>query len=258
MFEPGAAFAELLDRADPLRRFRDQFAMPVPHRAAESIYLDGDSLGLQPRAARDMVIAELDRWADNGARGHFETDRPWVPYHQLLAEPMGRLTGALPTEVVTMNGLTVNLHLMMVSFYRPTRERNKILMEDSAFPSDLYAVQTQIRFHGFDPDDALLVATPREGEHTLRTEDIEALIEREGRSIALVLFAGVNYRTGQVFDMPRIAAAARRQGCTVGFDLAHAAGNVELRLHDWDVDFAVWCTYKYLNCGPGSVAGCLG
>lgn len=250
------AFARELDAGDPLARWREQFHIPTDAQGEPVVYLCGNSLGLQPRTVRGAVEQELEDWATLGVDAHFDGRTPWYSYHEVFRESGARLVGALPGEVVMMNGLTVNLHLMMVSFYRPTRERNKILIEDSAFPSDLYAVQTQIRYHGFDPDHALLVATPREGEHTLRTEDIEALIEREGRSIALVLFAGVNYRTGQVFDMPCIAAAARRQGCAIGFDLAHAAGNVELRLHDWNVDFAVWCTYKYLNCGPGSVAGC--
>ena len=254
-FEPGIGFAESLDRADPLRRFRDQFAMPVPKRAAESTYLDGDSLGLQPRAARDMVLAELDRWADNGGRGHFETDRPWVPYHQLLAEPMGRLTGALPTEVVTMNGLTVNLHLLMVSFYRPTASRYKILIEDHAFPSDHYAVDSQIRARGFDPVRALVTVEPRPGEEALRTEDLIDAIDRHGSELALVLLPGIQYYTGQVLPMVELAAAARGVGALIGLDLAHAVGNIELSLHEWDIDFAVWCTYKYLNAGPGATGG---
>jgi len=255
-FRTDEDFARELDAADPLAGFRAHFHIPTNEAAEPLIYFCGHSLGLQPKAVRAAVDQELNDWARMGVHGHFKDQSPWYSYHELLREPMARLVGAQPHEVVVMNGLTVNLHLMMVSFYRPTADRFKILMEDSAFPSDTYAVRTQIRHHGFDPDQALLIARPRDGEHTLRTEDLEALIRQEGPRIALVLFGGVNYFTGQLFDMPRITAAAHAAGCTAGFDLAHAAGNVELRLHDWDVDFAVWCTYKYLNSGPGAVAGC--
>lgn len=255
-FQTSADSARGLDASDPLRAFRDRFFIPPGHDGSPQIYLCGNSLGLQPKATRDAVLAELDDWARLGVEGHFHGRHPWYPYHEFVRETGARLVGALPHEVVFMNSLTVNLHLMMVTFYRPTRERYRILIEDAAFPSDTYAVRTQIRCHGFDPADALVVARPRAGESALRTEDVEALLEREGARIALVMLSGVNYFTGQVFDMQRIAAAARRQGCRVGFDLAHAAGNVELRLHDWNVDFAAWCTYKYLNSGPGAVAGC--
>lgn len=255
-FEPDEDFARRLDAADPLARWRERFCIPTLPDGSQVIYFCGNSLGLQPKTVRAAVEQELDDWAELAVDAHFKGRTPWYSYHEVFRESGARLVGAVPGEVVMMNGLTVNLHLMMATFYRPTAERYRILMEDCAFPSDTYAIRTQIRHHRLDPDDALLIARPREGEHALRTEDIEALLEREGSRIALVLFGGVNYYTGQVFDMPRIAAAAHRQGCTVGFDLAHAAGNVELHLHDWNVDFAVWCTYKYLNCGPGSVAGC--
>ncbi len=229
--------------------------MPVPRNRAETTYLDGDSLGLQPRKARDRVIAELDKWAGEGALAHFETDQPWVPYHQYLAEPMGRITGALPSEVLTMNGLTVNLHLMMVSFYRPTAARYKILIEDHAFPSDHYAVESQIRSHGLDPTDALVTVAPRPGEETLRTDDLLHAIERLGPELALVLLPGIQYYTGQVLPMPEVIDAARSVGAATGLDLAHAVGNIELSLHDWGPDFAVWSTYKYLNAGPGATGG---
>lgn len=255
MFRPDEAFARELDAADPLAGFRDRFHLPRRSTGEPVIYFCGNSLGLQPRAARDMVQQELDDWAALAVDAHFHARNPWYPYHELLREPGARLVGARPHEVVFMNGLTVNLHLLMVSLYRPTPERHRILIEDAAFPSDTYAVRTQLRYHGFDPERGLVVVRPRPGEYAIRTEDIESTLAREGRSIALVLMSGVNYFTGQVFDMPRITAAAHAHGCTVGFDLAHAAGNIELTLHEWDVDFAAWCTYKYLNSGPGAVAG---
>ncbi len=255
-FQPDEAFARKLDAEDPLASYRDRFHIPTRADGEPVVYFCGNSLGLQPKSVRADVEQELDDWARLGGDAHFEARTPWYRYQEVFRESAARLVGAGAGEVVMMNGLTVNLHLMMVSFYRPTPERYKILMEDCAFPSDIYAVKTQIRHRGFDPADALIVAQPRQGEHTLRTEDVEALIEREGSKIALVLMGGVNYYTGQFFDMARITAAAKRRGCVVGWDLAHAVGNVELRLHDWEVDFAAWCTYKYLNGGPGSVAGC--
>ncbi|GMU82560.1 MAG: kynureninase [Planctomycetota bacterium] len=253
-FEASEAWAVARDRAFPSQR--ELFHVPRRENGEEFIYFCGNSLGLQPKAAGEYVREELEDWARLGVEGHFHARRPWYPYHERLREAGARLVGALPHEVVYMNGLTVNLHLMMVSLYRPTRERFKIVIEDCAFPSDMYAVRSQLRWHGFDPDDGLIVLRPREGEQTLRTEDIEQVLAREGRSIALVLLAGVNYFTGQVFDIPRITAAGQARGCVVGWDLAHAAGNIELRLHEWNVDFAAWCNYKYLNSGPGAVAGC--
>jgi kynureninase len=255
-FQAGEDFAIALDARDPLAHFRERFCLPKTKGGDDCIYLCGHSLGLQPKTASVYLDQGMRDWAQLGVEGHFHGKNPWMPYHRLLTQQTAALVGALPTEVVVMNSLTVNLHLMMASFYRPTTERHKILVERGAFPSDQYAVKSQILFHGFDPATALLELTPRDGESCMRDEDIESLIEREGASIALILLGGVNYVTGQVFDMPGITRAGRRKGCVVGFDLAHAAGNILLRLHDWGPDFAVWCSYKYLNGGPGCVAGC--
>jgi kynureninase len=254
-FENSLPFAQAMDAADPLAQFRQRFHIPQTRSGEECIYLCGHSLGLQPKTARSYLEEELQDWAELGVEGHFQAKHPWMPYHRLLTEQTAALVGASPKEVVVMNSLTVNLHLMMASFYRPTRERHKILIERGAFPSDQYAVKSQIRFHGFS-EDSLIELTPREGEFCMRDEDVESLIEREGGSIALILLGGVNYVTGQLFDMGAITKAGHRKGCVVGFDLAHAAGNVPLRLQDWGPDFAVWCSYKYLNGGPGCVAGC--
>ncbi len=245
-----------LDRADPLAAYRQRFHLPPAPGGAPAIYFCGHSLGLQPVGARTAVLEELDDWATLGVRAHFEGRHRWYAYHERFRDCGARLVGAIPGEVVMMNSLTVNLHLMLATFYRPTRDRYLILVENGAFPSDAYAVQSQVVHHGYDPRDAVRVAGPRPGDHLLRTEDIEAVLDADGPRVALVLLPGVHYLTGQRFDLGRIAAAARRHGCAVGFDLAHAAGNVVLRLHDWDVDFAVWCSYKYLNAGPGAVAGC--
>ncbi len=255
-FQTTEAAARQLDERDPLASFRKEFYLPVREDGSECIYLCGNSLGLQPRRAKEFVDREMEDWARFGVEGHFQARSPWMPYHELLTQQTATIVGAQPSEVVVMNTLTVNLHLMMVSFYRPTPGRHKILMEAHAFPSDIYAAQSQIRFHGYDPATALLEIKPREGESFIRTSDIEELLEREGDSIALVLIGGVNYYSGQVFEMARITAAARAHGCLVGFDLAHGVGNIVLELHDWDVDFAVWCSYKYLNGGPGCSAGC--
>lgn len=255
-YQPDEAYARKRDADDPLASYRDRFLIPARPDGSPVIYLCGNSLGLQPKTVRAAVEQELADWATLAVDAHFKGANPWYSYHEMFRESGARLVGGVPGEVVMMNGLTVNLHLMMATFYRPTRERFKILMEDCAFPSDTYAVRTQIRHHGFDPDDALLIAKPRDGEHTLRTEDVEALLAREGSSISLVLFSGVNYFTGQLFDIARITAAAHTAGCVTGWDLAHTAGNAELMLHDWNVDFACWCSYKYLNSGPGGVAGC--
>ena len=245
-----------MDARDPLAHFRSRFLIPKTKAGDDCIYLCGHSLGLQPKTASSYLQQELRDWAKLGVEGHFHAQNPWMPYHRLLTQQTAALVGAKPEEVVVMNSLTVNLHLMMVSFYRPTAERHKILVERGAFPSDQYAVKSQIHFHGFDPASSLLELTPREGESCMRHQDIDSLIEREGNSIALILLGGVNYVTGQAFDMPGITKAGRRKGCVVGFDLAHAIGNIPLRLHDWGSDFAVWCNYKYLNGGPGCVGGC--
>jgi kynureninase len=255
-FQTGADSAAAMDARDPLAHFRDRFLIPKTKSGDDCIYLCGHSLGLQPKTARSYLEQELRDWAQFGVEGHFHARNPWVPYHRLLTQQTATLVGAHPGEVVVMNSLTVNLHLMMTSFYRPTSDRHKILVERGAFPSDQYAVKSQIRFHGFDPASSLLELTPREGESCMRDEDIEALIDREGDSIALILIGGINYVTGQAFDMAGITKAGQRKGCVVGFDLAHAAGNILLHLHDWGPDFAVWCNYKYLNGGPGCVGGC--
>lgn len=255
-FEATREFAANLDRQDPLAAMREQFEYPRGQDGSPCIYFCGNSLGLQPKRARAMLQEELDAWRDHAVEGHFRGKRPWMPYHELLTGLTADLVGALPIEVVNMNTLTVNLHLMMVSFYRPSEERYKLLIEKPAFPSDRYAAESQARFHGLDPADALVEIAPRPGESVIRQEDIEAVLAREGPRIALVLLPGVQYYSGQVFDMAAITRLARAQGCRVGFDLAHAVGNLPLALHDWGPDFAVWCNYKYLNAGPGAVAGC--
>ena len=250
------SFAEQQDARDPLAASRAEFFIPPRPDGGDSIYLCGHSLGLQPRGVARLLNEELEHWARLGVEGHFASSRPWLPYHEQLTASLARLTGAMPLEVVAMNTLTVNLHLMLASFYRPRPGREAILIEKRAFSSDQYAVASQIRHHGFDPKTALIELGPRPGEDALRTEDICSLIEREGARIATVMLPGVQYLTGQRFDLEAITRCARRQGCAVGFDLAHAIGNVPLRLHDWDVDFAVWCSYKYLNAGPGALGGC--
>lgn len=247
------AEALALDRADPLSAYRARFELPHAADGTLAIYVCGHSMGALPRAAREAVEAELDAWSRLGVEGHFRPDAPWFTYSDLFAEPTARLVGARPTEVVTMNTLSINLHTLFASLYRPTRDRYKVLIEDGAFPSDRYAVVAQLRWRGIDPADALVVARPREGEDTLRTEDLEALIARHAPSIALTWLPGVQYLTGQLLEMERITAAAHAAGALAGWDLAHAAGNVPLRLHDWGVDLAVWCSYKYLNGGPGSI-----
>ncbi len=256
IFGADEAFAKRLDEQDPLRNFRNRFFIPRRPDGEPVLYFNGNSLGLMPKEAQGSVEEDLGDWARLAVDAHFAAKTPWFSYHEVFREPGARLVGAKPGEVVMMNGLTVNLHLLMVSFYRPTPRRWRILVEDRTFPSDLYAVQSQLRLHGRDPDGGLVVARPRAGEATLRTEDLVGLLEERGEEIALVLMSGVQYFTGQLFDIPRITEAARAQGCAVGWDLAHAVGNVPLRLHDWDVDFAAWCSYKYLNGGPGAVAGC--
>lgn len=255
-FDIAESFGLDLDERDPLRRFRSEFHIPTDDAGRELIYFVGHSLGLQPRSTRSAVEEELTRWAEMGVAGHFRGPLPWTRYHEVLGPLMSPIVGASPAEIVVMNALTVNLHHMMISFYRPSPGRFKILMEDHAFPSDRYAVVSQCLLHGYDPDEAIVTMNPRSGEHTPRTEDVLESIRTNGREIALILLGGVNYYTGQLFDLQAVTREGRRAGCVVGFDLAHAAGNVELRLHDWGVDFAVWCCYKYLNGGPGSLAGC--
>jgi kynureninase len=249
----GRATAQALDAADPLRGWRKQFALPRAADGQELVYLCGHSLGLQPLLAADRVEEVMRDWRELGVEGHFAAQHPWVSFHERLALPLADLVGAEEREVVAMNSLTVNLHLLLLSFYRPSGSRTRLLIEQSAFPSDRYAAESQVRLHGLDPARDLVELAPRAGEACLRTEDIIAFLEREGAGIATVLLPGVQYVTGQWLDLRAIATAARRAGCTVGFDLAHAVGNVELELHDSDADFAVWCTYKYLNGGPGAI-----
>jgi len=255
-YQTGQEFAAAMDSSDPLADFRHRFHIPKTESGEDCIYVCGHSLGLQPKTAKVYLEQELADWARLGVEGHFHGKNPWMPYHRLLTEQTAELVGAQPAEVVVMNSLTVNLHLMMASFYRPTPQRHKILIESGAFPSDQYAVKSQIHFHNFDPATSLIELSPREGEPCLRDEDIDEFIEREGDSIALILLAGVNYATGQVFDLERVTKEGHKKGCVVAFDLAHAAGNIPLRLHECGPDFAAWCSYKYLNGGPGCVAGC--
>jgi kynureninase len=248
--------AERRDRRDSLSELRDEFVFPEGPDGDRAIYFCGNSLGLQPRRAREIVDREMDEWAEMAVDGHFDGEQAWSSYHDNLAGPMSRIVGASPDEVVVMNTLTANLHFMLVSFYRPDDDRYKIIMEGGAFPSDEYAFKSQADFHGYDPDDAVVHVEPREGEATIRTEDILQTIEEHGDETALVCLSGLQYYTGQIFDMETITEKAHEVGAKVGWDLAHAVGNAELELHEWGPDFAVWCTYKYLNGGPGSVAGC--
>ena len=255
-FENGESFAQKMDALDALAHFRDKFFIPKQSGGEDILYFTGNSLGLQPKTTRDYIEQELKDWEIFGVEGHLKAKNPWLPYHEFLTEQMARVVGAKPIETVVMNSLTVNLHLLLVSFYRPTRARYKIVVEAGAFPSDQYAVKSQIKFHGFAPEDSLIEIKPRENETILRTEDIERTIVENADSIALILLGGVNYYTGQAFDFQKITEAGHRVGATVGFDLAHAVGNLELHLHEWNVDFAAWCSYKYLNAGPGAVGGC--
>jgi len=243
------------DAADPLRRLRDEFLIPR-HGGEEQAYFCGNSLGLQPKGARAMVEEVLDKWATQAVEGHFLDPAPWMPYHELVREPLAAVVGAEPAEVVAMNSLTANLHLMLVSFYRPTRERPAILMEAGAFPSDRYALESQVRFHGFDPATDLIEVEPDSDDGTISMQAIERAIATHGPRIATIVWPGVQYRTGQAFDLREIARLGHAAGAIVGFDLAHGVGNLPLQLHDSDADFAVWCHYKYMNSGPGAVAGC--
>ena len=284
-FESTRSFAENMDEQDSLAGFRDKFFIPKQKNGDETLYFTGNSLGLQPKSTRKYIEQELKDWETFGVEGHFHAKNPWMPYHEFLTNSMAKIVGAKPIETVVMNSLTVNLHLLMVSFYRPTSERYKIIIEGDAFPSDQYAVKSQIDFHqnrseppvlaggsrdnnpklpndkppthadGSDLSDWLIELVPREGDTTLRTEDILKTIEENGDSVALIMLGGVNYYTGQAFDMRAITEAGHKAGAVVGFDLAHAAGNLELKLHDWNADFACWCSYKYLNSGPGGIAG---
>jgi kynureninase len=254
IYENNLEWAQKMDAQDPLKVFQNEFHLPQ-HNGQRAIYFCGNSLGLQPKNTEGAIQKELDYWKNKGVEGWFTGDAPWLSYHQALSELAAPIVGAKPEEVILMNTLTVNLHLLMVSFYRPTKERYKIIIEGGAFPSDQYAFETQVRHHGFDPSVSIIEIVPREGEFTLRTEDIVQTIENEGNTVALILLSGVNYYTGQFYNIKKITEAAHRIGAYAGFDLAHAVGNVPLSLHDWQVDFAVWCTYKYLNSGPGGIGG---
>lgn len=249
-------FAKEQDQNDPLRRFRSQFHIPKDKNGEEQVYLCGNSLGLQPKLTQEYILQELEDWSNLGVEGHTEAKNPWMPYHEFLTEKMAKIVGAKPSEVVMMNTLSVNLHLMMVSFYQPTSERFKIIIESDAFPSDKYAIESQLKFHGHDPKDALILWEPREGEELCHFEDLEKIMETEGDQVALLLIGSTNYYTGQSFPLKKITELGHRHGAKVGFDLAHGAGNIQPNLHETGPDFAVWCSYKYLNSGPGSVGGC--
>jgi len=252
--ENSLEFARSADQSDVLKAYRKKFLFPK-HNNQEVVYFTGNSLGLQPTTTESYIKQELEDWSTFGVEGHVHAKNPWLSYHELLTDKMAKIVGALPKETVMMNQLTVNLHLLMVSFFRPTKTRYKILCEAKAFPSDQYALQSQLKFHGLNPKDALIEVTPRENEFHIREEDILSAIEKNKDALALVMIGGVNYFSGQVFDIKKITAAAHAAGAIAGFDLAHGAGNIKLELHDWQVDFAAWCSYKYLNSGPGSVAG---
>ncbi len=248
--------AKDFDQNDTIKKYRKKFHHPIQKNGKRFLYFCGNSLGLQPKNVKKYISQELKDWKYLGVEGHFHAKRPWMPYHEFITDSLAKLIGAKPIETVAMNGLTVNLHLMMTTFYRPTKDRYKILMEADAFPSDHYAVDSQVQLHGYHPDDAVIELVPNQGAVAIQTQQIIDILDKHGDEIALVMIGGVNYYTGQVFDMKTITKLAQAKGCKVGFDLAHAVGNIDLQLHDWNVDFAVWCTYKYLNSGPGGVAGC--
>lgn len=254
-FQNTREFAQQLDTQDELFKYRDEFIFPSIN-GKNVIYFTGNSLGLQPKRTQAYVDEVMNDWAKLAVEGHFYADKPWWDYHERFAIPLSGIVGAIPSEITVMNTLTVNLHLMMVSFYRPTPKKYKIICEEKAFPSDQYMFQSQVKFHGYDPKEAIVEIKRREGEHNIRHEDIIAKIEEVGEELALILIGGVNYYTGQVFDIKTITEAGHKTGAYVGWDLAHAAGNIELELHDWDVDFACWCSYKYMNSGPGNASGC--
>ena len=254
-FQANLDFAKNLDKNDKIAHLRDEFHIPKDKDGNDWIYMCGNSLGLQPKSTKEYINQELKDWANFGVEGHFEAKNPWMPYHEFLTEAMAKIVGAKPIEVVTMNTLTTNLHLLMVSFYQPTKTKYKIVIESDAFPSDRYAVESQLRFHGFDPKEGVIEWTPRQGEELLRMEDLEEILNTQGDDIALLLIGGVNYYTGQYLDIKKIAELGHAKNCMVGIDLAHGAGNISPELHESGVDFAAWCTYKYLNSGPGSLGG---
>lgn len=253
-FENSLAFAQKLDSSDSLQSFREKYFIPQVN-GKEALYFTGNSLGLQPKSVLSALQTELEDWKNLGVEGHFHGKNPWFHYHKFLTNGAALVVGAKPIEVVVMNQLTSNLHFLFVSFYRPNQQRFKIIMEAGAFPSDMYLVESQVKFHGFNPSEAIVEVKPREGEHTLRHQDILDTIEAHKDELALVFFSGVQYYSGQVFNIKEITEKGHACGAVVGFDLAHAAGNIELKLNEWNVDFAAWCSYKYLNSGPGGVAG---
>lgn len=255
-YQLGLDYAKQQDQNDQLSKYRQHFHIPRDTNGNDLIYMTGNSLGLQPKSTKSYINQELEDWANLGVEGHLEAKNPWLPYHEFLTESMANVVGAKPIEVVVMNTLTANLHFMMVSFYKPTKTRYKILIEADAFPSDKYAVESQLRHHGYDDKEGVILWKAREGEELVRYEDLERILEQHGHEIALIMIGGVNYYTGQFFDLKRITTLGHKHGCMVGFDCAHGAGNVSLNLHDSNADFAIWCTYKYLNSGPGSLAGC--
>ena len=254
-FKPGIEYAKEQDLLDPLAHYRTKFHIPKNSDGEEWLYFTGNSLGLQPKDTKKYIQQELDDWAKLGVEGHFEAKNPWMPYHEFLTETMSEIVGAKPIEVVIMNTLTTNLHLLMVSFYQPSKLKHKILIESDAFPSDRYAVETQLRFHGFDPSESLIEWSPRKGETLLNIEDLESILQSHGDEIALLLIGGVNYYTGQYLDLKKISELGHEKGCKVGIDLAHGVGNIQPNLHESGADFAAWCTYKYMNSGPGSLGG---
>ena len=255
-YKTGLEFAQYQDANDPLSKYRNQFHIPKNSAGKELIYMTGNSLGLQPKTTKDYINQELDDWANLGVEGHTDAKNPWLKYNEYLTDSMANIVGAKPIEVVVMNTLTANLHFMMVSFYKPTKTRYKILIEADAFPSDKYAVESQLRHHGYNDKEGLVLWKAPKGEELTNYNDLERIFKSQGNEIALVMIGGVNYYTGQYFDLKRITELGHKYGCMIGFDCAHGAGNVELNLHDSGADFAVWCTYKYLNSGPGSLAGC--
>ena len=254
-FETSFDFAIKMDQNDELKSYRDSFHFPVDSNGNKILYFTGNSLGLQPKTTKEAVEQELDDWANFAVEGHFKAKNPWMPYHELLTNDMAEIVGAKPQEVVIMNSLTANLHFLMISFYNPTKKRFKILIESDAFPSDRFAVKSQLKLHGFDPKNDLIEWSPRSNENLLRIEDLQEIIKKNGDEISLILVGGVNYYTGQLLDLKKIAKIGHSKGCKVGIDLAHGVGNVDLKLHESGIDFAAWCTYKYLNSGPGSLGG---
>ena len=253
-FENSLESAKQMDNEDPLKSFREQFYIPIIH-GKESIYFTGNSLGLQPKTAQEHILNDLEDWANYGVEGHVHARNPWIKYHEMFPEKLVPILGALEEELVVMNQLTINLHLLLTTFYQPTQKRYKIICEAKAFPSDQYALKSQVLLAGLDPETAIIEVQPREGEYTIRNEELISTIDEHGKEALVVIIGGVNYYTGQVFDMKAITAAAHEVGAYCGFDLAHAVGNIKLKLHDWNIDFGCWCSYKYLNSGPGSVAG---